>query len=151
MDEQSLPRMMTEIMVGCQSGNKLICYSKLRQGAKWIMLNDPPPNDGPSMLTVDMGTPVNDEYTHSEFIQDNPEFAQAHGLVAPHQVSQGRSPHQVQPGQGRSPHQVQPGQGSSPHQVQPGQGWDPENLRSGMSQTCQKASLMCMLYALDNM
>jgi hypothetical protein len=81
MDEQSLPRLMAEIMVGCQSGNKIICYSKLRQGAKWIMLNDPPPDDSPSQLTVDLGTPVNDEYTHPGFIEDHPSFAKEHGVV----------------------------------------------------------------------
>lgn len=69
MDEQSLPRLMAEIMVGCQSGNKLICYNKLRQGAKWIMVHDPPPDDGPSQMTVEMNEP---SYETSEIAQVPP-------------------------------------------------------------------------------
>jgi len=137
MDEQSLPRLMADIMSSCQSGNGWICYNKLRQGAKWIMLNDPPSDDSPSMLTMDMGTPVNDEYTHPEFVADHPGFAGEHGIVP--QVQHAR------PGQGWNPEMVA-GAGTITHQ-----GWDPEMIRSGSSCSPAVQQSMYMLYVLDSL
>jgi len=117
MDEQSLPRLMTEVMVACQSGNKIICYSKLRQAAKWIMINDPPPDDGPSLLTVELGTPVNDEYAHPEFIEDHPKFAADHGMP---KGQQGHIKQVPPPGQGWNPNMVAGGMKGGPYEVKAG-------------------------------
>lgn len=139
MDDQSLPRLMEEIMVGCQYGNKLICYSKLRQGAKWIMINDPPPDDGPSLLSVELGTPINDEHTHQEFVD---QYVQDHGLVGHHSPS---------PGKGWNP-EMTAGLGAPGHhggRSNNGQErWEPEE-RSGHSLGSLQA--IYNLHRLDNL
>lgn len=132
-------------MVGCQYGNKLICYNKLRQGAKWIMINDPPVDDSPSMLTMEMGTPVNDQYTQPEFVSNHSGFAKDHGIVTHAQPAK--------LGQGWNP-EMMAGMTSSQTNGLHGEqnGWNPKIIRAGASQCLNPVQeYIYTLYMMDNL